>query len=59
MLDKETLELVRWLRHCTHTSFLVAGPRAQALQALQRPIDKVGLVTGDREFFCTGSSSIG
>ena len=41
MLDKEMLELARRLRHCTHASFLGAGPRAQALQALQKAIDKV------------------
>ena len=60
MRDNEMLELARRLRHCTHASFLGAGPRAQALQALQKAIDKVGfVVTGDREYFYAGSSSIG
>ena len=60
MLDKEMLELARRLRHCTHASFLNVGPRAQALQALRKAIDKVGFVdTSDREHSYAGSSSIG
>src|SRR5690349_5299994 len=42
-----------------HASFLGAGPRAQALQALQKAIDNVSfVVTGECEYFYPVSSRI-
>lgn len=60
MLDEPMLELAGRLRNYTHSAELGSDPRSIALASLQKAIDDLaGVVTGDREYFHSRSSSIG